>query len=647
MIDWDPRRYLGFDFETSGVLPEYALQPWRVAQKLRLDRAAFPARTKAWATSLVWMRGDYLDQPKGGLNPNINMMADMLDVAIKEKRRIVGWNVQFDIQWLLAYGLEDLVFQCKWLDGMLLWRHATIEPEYQVDRPEKKYYGLKDYVKELHSGKAGYEEGIDFHNPDPTVRARLHVYNIKDVEFTLDGAEHWWRCLTNHQQSAALIEAECLPVVALANLKGLVVDTIAAHDLQQSLSDTAKLCLTKLGSLGVDEKVVRSPKKLSAVLFDNWKLPSLKQTGTNQRSTDKEVLHELALGGDGRPPDPRVKCIKEYREALGNRAKFADAVLESATYNEDGCTHPQAYVFGTYTGRMTYSSKQGTGKDERQIGFAIHQEKSIKKKGDEMFRLTIGTPPGFTLMEFDAAGQEYRWMAIASGDETMLHLCQPGEDPHSFMAASIYKLDYHDIIKGYKAGEVEKKRIRDMGKFGNLSCQYRISARRLLVRGRVEYNIPMEMKEAQLIHDTYPKTYKRVPRYWDFQIAKTKSTGYVETFAGRRVNVVGDWTGTFGWSMASTSINYRIQGTGADQKYLALAVVKPYIRKIGARFAFDMHDGLYFYVPNVKVREAGVKIKDMLDHLPYKLAWSFEPPIPLPWDVKAGGSWGDFHEVKI
>ena len=39
--------------------------------------------------------------------------------------------------------------------------------------------------------------------------------------------------------------------------------------------------------------------------------------------------------------------------------------------------------------------------------------------------------------------------------------------------------------------------------------------------------------------------------------------------------------------MGSTAINTRIQGTGADQKHLAIAVIKDYLRKVGGRFLFD------------------------------------------------------------
>jgi hypothetical protein len=56
---------------------------------------------------------------------------------------------------------------------------------------------------------------------------------------------------------------------------------------------------------------------------------------------------------------------------------------------------------------------------------------------------------------------------------------------------------------------------------------------------------------------------------------------------------------------------------------------------------------LYFYVPVAKAAKAQADIKYLLDNLPYRKAWGFTPPIPLPWDCKVGPSWGQLKEVKV
>jgi DNA polymerase-1 len=275
-----------------------------------------------------------------------------------------------------------------------------------------------------------------------------------------------------------------------------------------------------------------------------------------------------------------------------------------------------------------------------QTGFALHQMKRGPK-----FRSAIIPPPGDVLLEFDAAGQEFRWMALQSGDLTMLKLCQPGEDPHCYMAAAIKGWDYAEIMRLHKSGDnVEisgPQGARMFGKLANLSLQFRTYAKRLRMVARVDYDLAMNPSESEHIWSTYPRTYPRVKDYWFLSIDKAKRLGYAETLAGRRVQIAGDWSGKQSWAMESTAIIVPIQGTGADQKYLALACLKPYLVEHGIRFAWDMHDGLYFYCPEAKAERALIDIKAILDNLPYEAAWGFKPSIPLPWDAKSGPSWGE------
>ena len=66
-----------------------------------------------------------------------------------------------------------------------------------------------------------------------------------------------------------------------------------------------------------------------------------------------------------------------------------------------------------------------------------------------------------------------------------------------------------------------------------------------------------------------------------------------------------------------------------------------------ASFAWDLHDGIYFYVPKAKSMAFAHAMKNILDNLPYKKAWDFVPPCPLPWDVKIGSTWGDLKEIEF
>lgn len=633
---WDDARTVAFDFETSGQLPEYALQPWRMKQGLFWTTSISVIRRSDAESRLVpWMSKIF---------PSVDDMRSFLETAIANDWLVVTWNGIFDIGILIAYGLRDLVFKVRWIDGLLLWKHLEVDPEYDIDKPKKKSFALKpDAVKRFIPGFADTTgaDDVDFHSRDPAELAKLQHYNNRDSVRTLVIAKIIWEQLSPEQRNAALIEASAMPLVAEANLNGIPVDTIFTNELAAWLQDTAVKRLEDLAPHGLNgPAMVRSPKQLAELMYDVWGLPVLKEnvgkkTQKVSRATDKEVLYELAF------MDPRCKLLKEYRESLNNDTKFAQAPLASAEYNGDGRTRPQGIMFGTYTGRMTYASKQGKNKDARQIGFALHQE----KRGRE-FRGILQAPPGYTIVEFDAAGQEFRWMAILSGDPNMLQLCLPGEDAHSYMASRIVGTDYRELVALVKAEDKNAEQNRYLGKVANLSLQYRTYPKTFRKVARVQYDIPMELPEAQRIHRTYQQTYPMVPKYWDRQIQKVKQLGYAETLAGRRVQVVGNWEGSLSWKMESTALNYPVQGTGGDQKYLALRAMKDFIIPLGGYFAWDLHDGLYWFIPDAIVDRVAVEGRQILDNLPYQEAWGFTPPIPMPWDCKLGKAWGALKEHK-
>jgi DNA polymerase I-like protein with 3'-5' exonuclease and polymerase domains len=371
ITDWD-KQIIAVDIETSGTEQAFALQPWRVPQK------------KAWITSIAWVRrvnGKF--KTSSGLDPTPEDIRQKLRYAIDNDCYLLMWNAAFDLSFFVAYGCEDLVMRVKVIDGMLTWKHWFIEPESEVDRSKKKSYGLKQAVAEFLPQHAGYEEGVDFHDTSEEARKKLHKYNVRDNVFTYMIAEHIWSQLDEKQQRCVLIEAQSLPLVAQANFNGMLVDTVHAKALEARLTKYAEECLSELyehvqhspliterpikklpTERDAVEAIVRSPTKLAIVLYDEWGLPVLKEnkgkkTGKISRATNKEVLHELAF------KDKRAKLIKEFREALNNRTKFATTPYLAADYNGDGRAHPLARVFGTYTGRMTYSSKQ-TGRSPKE-----------------------------------------------------------------------------------------------------------------------------------------------------------------------------------------------------------------------------------------------------------------------------------------
>jgi DNA polymerase-1 len=567
--------------------------------------------------------------------PSAEYLASEVERWTDEGYYIVGWNTAFDVAWLIAMGLWDLVSRANWIDGLLILKHLTQQPTFLGHQG----FGLKPAVAARYPQFAGYGDDIDFADNSPEMRRKRLAYNGLDAILTARIVADMLDDMPYRMKRNALIESRSIPLVARTLVEGIRGDEAAARALSGKLEQDAKVAemiLRFQTHNHVTGETLRSPTQLRKVLYEDWNLTSTRFTQKGVPSTDRAALMVLA------DKDARAAKANEYREASNNKTKFADGMLNSLAYNGDGFVRPAPRLYGTYTGRMTYSSKVGRNKDERPLGVPLHQWKRAPE-----YRALIPAPEGYDLCEFDFSGQEFRWMAVESNDPTMLALCQPGEDAHAFMGARISGEDYRRMCEMVAAQDKRAKSMRQLGKVGNLSCQYKTSAARLREVAKTQYQLELSDEQALEIWKAYRATYPGVPAYWSRQISFIRKHGYVQTLAGRKVYVgpSNTWKQEYRWSYELTGINFPIQGVGADQKYLALACCQPLLAKYTARFYFELHDGMFFVVPKQHTLRFAHEMKVLLSNLPYKQAWDIDLPIMFPVDAKVGPSWGELVEL--
>ena len=607
-------KFVAFDVETSGTDRAYALQPFRALTG------------KAWLTCAAFA------YPVGELTPtaphsgplSVEDIREHLVFCAENNITITAWNTTFDVAWLIALGLREEVFACKWIDAMLLLKHLRQEPTFTGDR---RGYGLKAAVAEYFPEESGYEDDVDFFTVEPSELQKLYKYNKKDAEFTLRLTTMFWKQLRGRRRHVQ-VEAECIPLIADTMVNGVSIDVGKATSLSAELEKRANTAYVELvlRNPEVTSSVLQSPTQLRALLYDTWGLTATKLTEKGEKSTDREALTDLAY-------DPRAALINDYRENTSNRTKFAEGAINSAKYNEDGKARPQFRIYGTYTGRGTYSANTGFGKNRVPTGIAIHQWKR-----DADFRSVIQAPPGWQIVEFDFAGQEFRWMAVAANDPTMLALCEPGQDAHQFMASRIYNIPKVQITKDQ----------RQLGKVANLSLQYRTGPRRLSTLARTNYGLDLPESEAFAVHATYKTTYREVPKYWSRQCQWIQGHDYVENLVGRRTYIPFDQRiRDMDWAVTSTAVNFPIQSMGADQKYAALMLLRRMLPMFDGKLLFELHDGVYMMFPQPKAEKALHTIGRALNTLPYSKIFNIELPIQFPVDAKLGTTWGDLQEVDI
>lgn len=594
----------GLDIETPQGIREYSLQPWRVRTgQATIKTIALYSEDKAVKRRIA--------------NPSRGTLIELLDECIERSYVMAGWNLVFDVSWLCAYDLVPYLKKLKWLDGMLLLKRYN---PWQSKEEGGIGFGLKENVRAVWPEHEEY--AIDATTVATTAQELqdMLVYNYKDAKYATKLTRLYWGGLSKSERIGAWVECGNIVDVALSYVNGICINKSAItpfhEDINKRIAENEEI-------LGHDISVVRSPKQLANLIFTEWNYEPVNTTPKGEPATDKESLLRLAIKHE---KDPRFKALLALRKCNTQGSKFVQSVIKSTEYHGADITRPEPIMSGAYSHRFTYSSYQGSGKNRRQTGIALHQWERGKNARD-----ILTAPEGFLLAEFDFSGQEMRLMAIESEDPIMLDLFGSGGDGHALMGANIENLDY-EYVKNNSDSDPRAKAARNLGKFSNLSLQYRIGIDTMMSRALTQYNLQLWRAKAEHIKKTYLSTYKRVPVYWKEAVRRANIEGYAFSRGGARVplNNLNDY------QQQQIAINFRIQGTGAEMKLLGINMCRSMFDE-DLVYGWDLHDALFMYVRDDANALAKVKkIQKILSNLPYKEVWGWDIPIPLPVDAKLG-----------
>lgn len=623
--------FYALDLETApkaGYPQLYALQPWRVREGTA--RITSVAVGKDNGQTRVTQH-------------EIEMY--LIDLAGKT---VFTWNGMFDVAWLLAAGFGHHVAKINWVDGMLFWKwYANSEVSESHTWKWNLAAGAKHWLKDWEH--CAWFVDMKKNEPEAGVDDMYWETRAKwDAVVTAMIAKKIWFALDDKRRNSALIEAKCILPMALSWINGVPMDFAKIQQAVPVMTTEMDAIEQRLGfktsgSLPTQDswepsKILGSPKQLADVLYNHWGLPineKFRSEKTGDPSSSKAALTYLA------DYKPEVLDIMRWRELNTRLSKFIKSPLKARDYLQSDVMHPSPKLFSTYTGRLTYSSKV---KLIEPVGMALHQ----MPRAPEVRQLIV-PPSGYELVEFDAAGQEDQIMAAKSGDENLKRIFNTGMDVHSFTAASIAGQTYEQIMARKKAKDetiVGAQGLRMAGKVTNHSNKYRIGPSAMMIMARVQYGIECGMTQAKMWQNSFHRSFPGIKQYWKTAMASARELGYAETIGGRRYGIPMRFfeNKDIRWHADSAAINFPIQGTGADMKELAISVVaQKYPELI---FAFDLHDGLFYWAPIGTPVELYMEVKHTLDNLDYFAAWGWDKCVPLDWDGEVGPSWGDMVDIK-
>lgn len=564
-----------------------------------------------------------------------------------EHKIVFAHNAIFDVAWLIATlqpkrcgDVPTYIKNIQWRDSMLLFKWLIngqlaegIRFSYSLQNLVKKFLAdhpdTPDFVKmKSEAGIAG--EDVEYWLERGTL----------DVKMTYELIAKVYNKVPRDMRVGMMTEFECIWPVANSWINGFRIDIkqLEANDVKYS---NLKFEIAK--ELDIDAGLFSSPKRLGHFLFTELGLTPHDHTPSGNPGTSKGDLMwiEYALKQRGDPKALIVRKILEAKEASTLYSKYVKTMKEALAHTGDGYIYSSPRLFGTYTGRMTYSNSV-THKDpdketktKYKTSIAMHQ---IPRKAKDI-RASMMPPEGYDILEFDAAGQESRLMALQSKDQTLLDIFTKGLNFHSMTGASIIGMDYDDFeeIRNKEKDDGPMTEARQRGKLTNLACNFRISGKALAKQAFEKYDVMIDISTGNHLVKTFTSSYEGIPDYWKRSIYNAKTNGFAETYGGRRFKVQ-NWQQER-WQTESSAIMVPIQGSGASMKEIAISQLAKQFPEF--HFALDLHDASFGYVLSDQAKRIFSEMEEFLNTIDYEPFWGFKPSIALPYDGKMGSTFAD------
>jgi DNA polymerase-1 len=394
------------------------------------------------------------------------------------------------------------------------------------------------------------------------------------------------------------VELPLARVLATMEEIGVLVDVPTLATLGARVEGQLRELDAKAREIAKRDFSIRSRDQLEAILFDELKLPVLKRTPKGGRSTDAEVLEELAE----KHPLPRV--VVEYREIDKLKGTYIDA-LPRAINPATGRIHTRFQQTVAATGRLSSTDPN-------------LQNIPIRTELGREIRAAFVAPPGNVILSADYSQIELRVLAHLARDEQLLAAFREGGDVHTHTASLVF-----DVPREQVTAEMRRR-----AKTINFGVIYGMGDAAL---GR-QLDIPRS--EAASFIEAYFRRYEGVAKFMRETVEAARRGEAVRTLLGRRRFLPNLHSANRGLRMEAERIakNTPIQGSAAD--ILKIAMVKLGRGDVvpGAKMVLTVHDELVFEVPENAAKEAGERVREAM-------ATALPLDVPLVVDVGSGPNW--------
>ena len=353
---------------------------------------------------------------------------------------------------------------------------------------------------------------------------------------------------------------------------------------------------------------IRSPKQLSAIMFEEMKLheklgvrPKKTKTGF---STNQEILETMT----GHPLPAKILEFRGLSKLLSTYV----ITLPELVHPETGNIHTSYNQAVAATGRLSSSNPNLQN---------IPIRTALGRRVRDAF---IPSSSDNVMLSADYSQIELRIMAHVADDPVMIDAFSRGADIHTDTAARVFGIEPDNV----------DQEMRSRAKSINFGIIYGMGAQRLA------RETGMTLDEALSFINRYFETFPAVKRYIDATKVAARETGAVETLYGRRRPIpdINSKNGRLRAASENMAVNTPIQGTAADLIKIAMIQVDEWMQseQVAGKMILQVHDELVFDLPRRELELFQSKIPEIMGSVA-------ELSVPLIVDVGVGENWSQAH----
>jgi len=332
-------------------------------------------------------------------------------------------------------------------------------------------------------------------------------------------------------------------------------------------------------------------------------LNPLEMTPTGRPSTREAVLLHYHS-------HPAIKALLEYRTL---ELKWLRTYLLPWSVKVDmrSRLHTVYKLYGTVTGRLSGDLQQ--------------------VPRDSFIRGVIGAPSGWCFVQADYSQIELRIAAHVSGERRMRRAFLAGEDLHLLTATQLTG----------KPGSQVSKEERKRAKAVNFGFLYGMYPKKFQSYAFENYELEVTLAEAEMARAEYFKMFSDLLPWHDRQRRVAHSMHRVVSPLGRIRHLPDILSGDNGVRMEAErqAINSPVQGTANDLMLFSMIKLHEVLNPRDAFMVGTLHDAIFLQVRDEKVEEVVPVVKQVMENLPLKRTFGFEPSIPIVVDVDYAQHW--------